>query len=105
MEITAWEKVHVLKVGNRMVAFFKASGCYAWVIDSGLSTGHPSIEDAVGSALRWLRRTKPRPVTQLRHFDTGAPVAPVLNRYTMLPYDSGNTGNRTSTVRVSRKSQ
>jgi len=88
MGVVTWQKVHVLKVGNRLVSFYKADGCYAWVIDSGLSTGHPDIEDAVGSALQWLRRNKQTPISQLRRFDTGA----ALGGVTMLPYDIGNTG-------------
>lgn len=96
MNPVTWTKVHTLKVGNRLVSFYKAAGCYAWVIDSGLSTGHPDIEDAVGSALQWLRRNKQTAISQLRRFDTGGPLGGV----TMLPYDMGNTGNRQATAVV-----
>jgi hypothetical protein len=93
MDVVFWQKVHVLKVGNRLVSFHKAAGCYAWVIDGGLSTGHPSIEDAVGSALQWLRRSKQTPTWHWNGTGWSSSV-------TMLPYDIGNTGNRQATAVV-----
>lgn len=93
MNPVAWTKVHTLKVGNRLVSFYKADGLYAWVIDSGLSTGHPDIEDAVGSALQWLRRSKQTPISQSQWNGTRWSYD-----VTMLPYDIGNTGNRKPTA-------
>ena len=85
MDVIAWEKIHLLKVGRRMVTFYRAAGSYAWVVDSGLSTGHPDIQSAVGSALQWLRRQKHA------GYPPPPPFEKIIPPVTMLPYDVGTT--------------
>ena len=57
---TDWQVYRLLKVGNRIVRFYRHGKWFAWTVDGGLRTGYVDIGMAIAGAISWLQTERQR---------------------------------------------